>query len=129
MRHAAVSGVVVLGLVAAGCGSDAGVITASDPVVVAMCDAATASTTDEAVAAFERDHDLLHGLARELQDMDERAPAGRLLEAKQVVEADIADDVPSGRLFRDLATLLDATLAGYEVADGSGPLTCEQETD
>jgi hypothetical protein len=57
-----------------------------------------------ATARFQDVHSDLHALASSLSDSD-RAAAGRVLRAKQEVEADLAASAPSSDLAADLDTL------------------------
>lgn len=93
----------------------------------ALCDAASAPDPESAESGFGRAHDGLHSLARELQDTDQRAAAGDLLEAKQQVEAAFADDPVPGDLTRRLDQLLTAT-ADALVASGQPRPTCHEGT-
>lgn len=94
-------------------------------VYVALCDATTATDPAAAKDAFGRAHDGLHTLARELQDTDERAAAGDLLEAKQRVEAAFADVTVPDDLDQRLDRLLTAT-ADAIVASGQPRPTCPE---
>jgi hypothetical protein len=90
-------------------------------VVPALCEATRAAGRDvpEARAIFEdRAHQDLHALAAHAQRRD-RATAGRLLEAKNVVEQDIQFPARWGDLAGNLGTLTEttrATLATLSVA-------------
>ena len=69
---------------------------------------------------FDRSHDTLHRLARALENVD-RALTARLLEAKNVIEADVAFDPPSASLAADLDRLITATRAGLRRLDEPAP--------
>jgi len=121
----------LLALVLAGCGQKAGVhesvaevpvrpgptepafpgaLPATDPqaAVLALCDAGTRAAAGDLAgtrSAFEdRAHAFLHEYAATLQTSDPGA-AGRLLEAKEQVEAGLADGTPLPELASRIATL------------------------
>ncbi len=105
LRPAAASLVLLLTVACGGGGSsDRTVTVGGDRVSVArlvdahaaLCQAAT--HPDQARALFfDRSHEALHTVARDLEDVD-RAQAARLLEAKQVVESELSS---SGRALTD----------------------------
>lgn len=89
--------------------------------VAALCDLRGASDRDTANATFfDLVHQTLHVLAAATERVD-RVPAAGLLEAKQVVEADLqSDSLPPG--FReDVDHLLDATRAALETVELPAP--------
>lgn len=101
---------------------------ATPPVMfVALCDAAAADAAADAEQAFGRAHDGLHTLAREVQDTDERAVAGDLLEAKQQVEAAFAADPLPEDLSDRLDRLVDAA-ADALAASGDPRPTCPERS-
>ncbi len=57
---------------------------------------------------FDRSHETLHVVARALEDVD-RPLAGRLLEAKQKVEADFSGLASGDRVADDLGRLVEVT--------------------
>lgn len=99
----------------------------NDMVGAAVCEAAAADSVRAAEQAFAGSHVGLHLLARDLQDLDERAAAGRLLEAKQLVEAELAELPPDQDVFRDLVELADATTTGLSILDPDTP-RCDERT-
>lgn len=62
---------------------------------------------------FDRSHTTLHLIARALEDVD-RPLAGRLLEAKQKVEADFAGLASGDRAAEDLDRLVDVSRDGLD---------------
>jgi len=124
---------VLLGLGAAACrgagdGSDpTSGSTGSDPTIVVAGDPVPASRLTDAledlctarmqaperlqaaeVRFFDRSHETLHVAARALEDVD-RPLAGRLLEAKQKVEADFSGLASGDRVADDLGRLVEVT--------------------
>lgn len=89
-----------------------------------LCAAAAADTATAARDAFGAAHDQLHRLARDLQEIDERAAAARLLEAKQAVEAAVAEELPLQQLRPRLDDLLGATTEATRALDEPTP-TCD----
>lgn len=100
------------------------IVVAGEPVSVArMTDAldnlctARAEAPDRPRAAearfFDRSHETLHVVARALEDVD-RALAGRLLEAKQKVEADFSGLASGDRVADDLGRLVEVTGEGLD---------------
>jgi hypothetical protein len=135
---------LVLVLLAAACASTAGTVgtpttaagtptaatspsptAAGDAMFVALCEAAAAPEPADAEAAFERAHEDLHALARELEDADQRPAAATLLEAKQRVEAAFAEDPPPADLSDQLTALVDAA-AEATVAAGRPRPACPE---
>ncbi len=97
----------------------------SPALYTALCEAAAATDPAAAEPAFAGAHDGLHTLARELQDTDQRAVAGDLLEAKQRVEAAfVAEPLPDD-LAQRLDRLLTAT-ADAITASGRPRPTCPE---
>ena len=93
-------------------------------LVATLCDASEAAADgelDAAERAFGEAHDGLHTLARDLQDADRRPDAGKLLEAKQRVEAGFDTDPPAPEVPDDLRRLASATAA---VSDQTPPASC-----
>ena len=77
----------------------------------ALCDAKRKAPADPLAARrvfYERAHDHLHDLARQVEGAD-RPAAARLLEAKQRVERDLDAGATSQQLVGDLDQLLVAT--------------------
>ncbi len=99
LRRVAVVALVVL---AAACGDDR----PTDPRVdahAALCEAA-ARPADARSLFFDRSHDALHTVARDLEEVD-RAQVAELLQAKERVESGL--DAPAPSLPDDLARLAD----------------------
>ena len=118
--------VLALALALAGCTSSTS--SPTEPVAGgrlggALCTAAGAETVTDARTAFATAHDGLHTLARDLQAADERHVAARLLEAKQRVEAAVADELPLDELTPRLEELLAAVSEASTQLDRPTP-TC-----
>ena len=121
--------VLLIAVGAAACGATTPDATAPD-VMNAVCTAASADSMVVAREHFGRLHGSLHDLARRLQDVDQRAAAGRLLEAKQSVEAALSSDPPAPSLFRDLAALTVATESALAAVDEPAPdHTCDARSN
>ena len=100
------------------------IVVAGEPVPLArltdalesLC-AARTEAPDRPQAAevrfFDRSHETLHLIARALEDVD-RPLAGRLLEAKQRVEADFSGLASGDRVADDLGQLVEVTRAGLD---------------
>ena len=100
------------------------IVVVGDPVPVArltdalenLC-AAQVEASDLPRAAearfFDRSHETLHLVARALEDAD-RPLAARLLEAKQMVEADFSGLASGARMADDLGRLVEATRAALD---------------
>lgn len=85
--------------------------------VVGLCSARESATedVDGAETAFlDRAHEPLHVLVAAIED-DDRALAGRLLVAKQVVEAEFDGDRDPQELEQDMDELLSVTVEALEV--------------
>lgn len=109
-----------LALVASACG---GAPQPESGVITTLCRVAAAPDVATAGSIFHAEaHVPLHELTDELAAVD-RATAADLLEAKQVVEADLeADPAPSlPELRSHLDTLLGATRHGLAVLDRPAP--------
>jgi len=81
-----------------------------------LCQARAEAASDPKAARatfFDRSHQGLHAIARELEGVD-RAAAARLLEAKQAVEADFTGEASPAKLRDDLGVLSDTTRAGLD---------------
>jgi hypothetical protein len=100
------------------------IVVADEPVPVArltdaiqnLCTARTEAPDRPRAAEarfFDRSHEMLHVLARALEDVD-RPLAGRLLEAKQKVEADFSGLASGDRIADDLGRLVDVAGAGLD---------------
>jgi len=72
---------------------------------------------------FDRSHDTLHVLALALEGVD-RAKAGELLLAKQLVESDLESGATRAALAQDLGRLAEVTRSGLARLDISTP-PCE----
>lgn len=115
--------VVALGLLLGGCGGSPEV--SSPRLLTALCDAVAAPPA-EAARIFDRDaHRPLHELAEGTAEHDRRV-AGRLLRAKNAVEAAAAQ--PDEELHRHLAELVAATRDAL-VALGSPAPACPTGED
>ncbi|HEX2192478.1 MAG TPA: hypothetical protein VHH09_04740 [Acidimicrobiales bacterium] len=87
-----------------------------------LCAARAAAPTDVNSARttfYDRSHDPLHSLARDLEPVD-RVLAARLLEAKEVVESDLRGEPPPPSLAGDLDRLREVT--GQALARLSHPV-------
>jgi hypothetical protein len=81
---------------------------AVDEAVLGLCDIVDATIRGEAVATFaDRSHQTLHVVAAAVQEVD-RGAAADLLEAKQVVEADLAEPALPAGFAGDVESLLGA---------------------
>lgn len=123
------SGVVALVLAVGACGTDDDATSPARPyesLYQGLCEARARATQPAAArtAFFDRAHQPIHELAAAAAQED-RAAAARLLEAKQVVERDLAGDA-SG-LAGDLDRLLTTTGRAI-VATGQPPPRPCQET-
>lgn len=126
--------VALLGTACGGSGTDAdapapsgalGPVTEAEAeeTVLGLCELADATDAARAEATFlDRSHAMLHVIAAATEVRD-RAVAATLLEAKQLVEADLAGDgLPSG--FRaGVETLIEATRAALDAIGLAAP-TC-----
>jgi hypothetical protein len=100
-----------------------GVMTAEagTEMIAALCDLRTAADRDAANATFfDRAHQALHVLAAATETVD-RVPAAGLLEAKQVVEADLQADALPPRFRADVQALLGAARAALETVQLPAP--------
>lgn len=95
-------------------------------LVAGLCEARSLAGSDVEAAAtvFENEvHVQLHDLAAEVGESDREA-AGSLLEAKETVEADLAQGLVKGDALREhLDGLLDATVPALRAIDVEAP-TC-----
>ena len=76
-----------------------------------LCAARASAATDVNAARstfYDRSHDPLHTLARDLEPVD-RVLVARLLEAKEAVESDLRGERPAPSLGPDLDRLLEVT--------------------
>ena len=101
----------------------------ANPYFAGLCDVLDAVRSgDLATARSTFDHGPLHELADTVIDID-RSVAARLLEAKEAVEADLADDqIAVDQIAADLLTLTNATRTAYTAAGQPTPAPCDQET-
>jgi hypothetical protein len=84
---------------------------AAGEAVLGLCEIADASERDPALTTFlDRSHQTLHVIAAAAEVAD-RGAAADLLEAKQAVEADLAEPVLPEGFAEDVASLLEATRA------------------
>jgi hypothetical protein len=89
--------------------------------LAALCDLRDVTDPDQANATFfDRAHQTLHVLAAATEPVD-RVPAAGLLEAKQVVEADLQSDTLPDSFPDDVRALLEATRAALEAVDLPAP--------
>ena len=88
----------------------------------ALCQATEQASDRRAarVIFYDRAHDRLHDLAREVQRVD-RPAAARLLEAKGAVERDLDSNLAAARLAVDLARLGAATAAALQAISIAPP--------
>jgi len=95
-------------------------------IAAGVCDAARQAATNVDAARqtfFGQSHDGIHLIARGLQDND-RAASGRLLEAKQKVEADFLSPPPAAQVVADLhrlAAVTRASLARFKINTDACP--------
>jgi hypothetical protein len=116
--------VVILVMVAAGCGGTSGTDAADAPAGGAqlfadLCAAHEAGDAETAAERFGAAHGPLHDLAREAQASDRRA-AAELLEAKQRVESALAGG-EQARLDQRLGDLVVAARAASEAVGSPAP--------
>lgn len=124
-------GVVAVVLVAGACGTDDDATSAATParpydsLYQGLCVARARASQPAAArtAFFDSAHQPIHELAAAAA-RDDRAAAARLLEAKQVVERDLAGDA-SG-LAGDLDRLLDATGRAIVATGRPPPRPCQE---
>ena len=96
---------------------------AAADAVLGLCEISGATERDAAATTFfDRSHLTLHVIAAATEVADRGASAD-LLEAKQVIEAELADPVLPGSFGRDVRTLLAATRRALE-AIGLGSPPC-----
>jgi hypothetical protein len=87
---------------------------AADQAILGLCGIAGDTERDEAATIFaDRSHQTLHVIAAAVQAVD-RAVAAELLEAKQVVEADLTEPVLPDGFSDHVSSLLDATRAALD---------------
>ena len=90
---------------------------------VAICTARDQAGADVKAARttfYDRSHDALHDISRALDPVD-RAASGRLLEAKQQVEAGLDASPPAADLVAGFQRLADVTRAGLAQLDVDVP--------
>lgn len=94
-----------------------------------LCDALAAAEAGDLAGARDMfDHGPLHDLADAVIDID-RGVAARLLEAKEAVESDLADDgVAPHRVAEDLRSLAVATGDALAVTGVPSPSPCDGES-
>ena len=100
-----------------------GVMTADagTQALTALCELRTVTDRDQANALFfDHAHQTLHVLAAATEPVD-RVPAAGLLEAKQVVEADLLADTLPETFADDVGALLVATRGALEAVDLPAP--------
>ncbi|HEX6236967.1 MAG TPA: hypothetical protein VFZ68_07220 [Acidimicrobiales bacterium] len=97
-----------------------------DVVAGGLCEALTSADAGDLATARETfDHGPLHDLADAAIGVD-RAVAARLLEAKEAVESDLADDgAAAHRVAEDLRSLVVATGDALAVTGVPSPSPCE----
>jgi len=89
-------------------------------VCVARAQAATGNVEAAERTFLDRSHDTLHVLALALEDVD-RATAGELLLAKQLVESDLESTPVRDSLAKDLGRLGEVTRSGLARLEISTP--------
>jgi hypothetical protein len=100
-----------------------GVMTADagTQALTALCELRSVTDRDQANAMFfDQAHQTLHVLAAATEPVD-RVPAAGLLEAKQVVEADLLADTLPETFADDVGALLVATRGALEAVDLPAP--------
>jgi hypothetical protein len=100
-----------------------GVMTADagTQALTALCELRGVTDRDSANALFfDQAHQTLHVLAAATEPVD-RVPAAGLLEAKQVVEADLLADSLPDSFEDDVGALLEATRGALEAVDLPAP--------
>ena len=100
-----------------------GVMTADagTQALTALCELRSVTDRDQANALFfDHAHQTLHVLAAATEPVD-RVPAAGLLEAKQVVEADLLADTLPETFADDVGALLVATRGALEAVDLPAP--------
>ncbi len=100
-----------------------GVVTpaAAGAAVRGLCQMVTETDRDAAAMVFfDRSHQTLHVIAAATDAVD-RAATARLLEAKQVIEADLTEPVLPDGFGDDIGTLLDATRGALGVLGLDAP--------
>lgn len=131
--------VVALAVLGAGCGGDDGPVTTVEVgeeevpatrlvgALEGVCQARAQAVAGDVEPArrtfFDRSHDTLHVLALALEPVD-RAKAGELLLAKQLVEADLESTPVRDALPKDLGRLAEVTRSGLARLEISAP-ACE----
>ena len=100
----------------------------SASLITDLCAVLNAASGDEIGVARETfDHGPLHTLADEVTDID-RSVAAELLEAKEAVEADLAETAPDAVvLVDDLEALVTATANALGATGVPAPKTCDPE--
>lgn len=139
-RRSVVLAAIATALVLASCGASGGgetspaspsgalgVVTqqAADRAVSGLCRIRTTHAEDRGAANrvfYDRSHEELHVIAAAIQE-DDPAVAGRLLRAKERVEADLRPKRLPGGFVRDLDALIEATGDAFE-AIGLEALGC-----
>ena len=123
-------GVVVLMVTATACGANGRATPAAKPAPYAglyqgLCEARASAARPAAArnVFFDRAHQPIHELAATVARSD-RATAGRLLEAKQAVEHDLAGDATG--LAGDLDRLLVAASRAIVAAGQPAPQPCQE---
>jgi hypothetical protein len=133
---------VAAGLLAVGCADDAGTTSNESgssssrsaaidgdgsPTFAGLCEAISAADAGDlgsVRAVF--DHGPLHELAQ-AAEADDRGVSARLLEAKERVESDLANDTPAQQVAEDLRVLADATRAAQGLVGDSVLSNCQSE--
>jgi hypothetical protein len=120
-------------LVVVACGSDT-TRAAPSPyasTLLAVCGAAALARSGDATAArttfLDRAHQGVHELAAATTPHD-RPAAGRMLERKEQVEADLSTSAPAATLAGDLDRLADAVATAIAASGGAHPGTCDRAT-
>jgi len=115
LRRVAVLGLVVLAACGGGgSGSNKGGFRSVAEGLCVVRRQAGAHSAAAGVTFYDQSHAGLHTLASDLEAKGEQAAAGRLLEAMQVVEADIAASPPGASMPTDVGRLIVAVRTGLD---------------
>jgi hypothetical protein len=122
LRRAAVLGLAVLA--ACGDGGSGGNGAGLQRVAAGLCVVRRQAATQPSAAGatfYDRSHAGLHTLASDLEAKGQQAAAGRLLEAMQVVEADIAASPQPPPFSADVGRLVAVTRSGLDLLSIRAP--------
>jgi hypothetical protein len=94
---------------------------AASEAIRGLCEMVGATDREAAATVFlDRSHQTLHVIAA-ATDVVDRAAGARLLEAKQVIEADLTEPVLPDGFGDDVAALIDATRGALDAIDLDAP--------